>query len=78
MTAEVAGGSKLAEFVSYHVLCYIHRNEFVSVVDSYRLTYEVRRDHTCSRPCLDYRLFISFRLGDDLRFELGVDKRSFF
>ena len=60
------------------VICYIHRNKLVSVVDSDRLTYEIRRDHTCTRPSFDDRLFVAFRLGDYFRFELGVDKRSFF
>ena len=78
MTAERTGGGKLTELVPYHVLCYIHRNKLVSVVDSDRLTYEIRRDHTCTRPSFDDRLFVAFRLGDYFRFELGVDKRSFF
>ena len=77
MTTEVTRRSKLAELVTDHVLCYINRNELVSVVDSDRLTYEVRRNHTCSRPSLDDRLLIAFRLSDDFRLELRVDKRSF-
>ena len=78
MTTEIARGGELAELVTHHVLSDVNGNELVSVVDSDRLTYEVRRDHTCTRPSFDDRLFVAFRLGDYFRFELGVDKRSFF
>src|SRR5699024_5153901 len=75
---ECTGGSELAEFVPYHILSNIHRNEFVSVVDSDRLTHEVRRNHTCSRPCFDHRLFVALGLSYDLGFEFRLNVRSFF
>lgn len=78
MTAEVARRSELAEFMTDHILGYIDRNELVSVVDGDRLTDEIRRNHTCSRPSLDDRLLIAFGLGDNLCLELRVNEWSFF
>ena len=41
-------GHKLGEFVTYHILSYIYWNKLVSVVYGDRLTYEIRRNHTCA------------------------------
>lgn len=78
MTTEVTRRGELAEFVTDHVLSYVNGNKLISVVDSDRLTYEVRRNHACSRPCLDDILLVTLGLSDDLGFELGVDEWSFF
>ena len=48
MTTEVTSRSELTELVTYHILSYIYWNKLISVVYGDRLTYEVRRDHTCA------------------------------
>ena len=40
-TTEAACRSKLTELVTYHVLRYIDRNEFVTVMNSYCMTHEI-------------------------------------
>ena len=47
MAAEDAGGSKFAQFVAYHVLGNVNRDELVAVVDSDGLTYKIGRNHRC-------------------------------
>lgn len=78
MTTEVTRRSELAEFVSDHVFSYVNGNKLISVVDSDRLTNEVRRNHTCSRPGLDDRLLIALGLSDYFRLEFRVNEWSFF
>ena len=78
MTTEVTRRGELAEFVTDHVLSYVNGNKLISVVDSDRLTNEVRRNHTCSRPCLDDSLLVTLGLSDYFRLQLGVDEWSFF
>ena len=45
MATEGTCRGKLTQLVSYHVLCYIHRDKLVPVVDGDRLSNEVRRYH---------------------------------
>ena len=78
MTTEIARGGELAELVTHHVLSDVNGNELVSVVDSDRLTYEVRRNHACSRPGLDDGLLIALGLRDYFRLEFRVNVRSLF
>lgn len=77
MTTEVTRRSELAEFVSDHVFSYVNGNKLISVVDSDRLTNEVRRNHTCSRPGLDDRLLVP-SASDYFRLEFRVNEWSFF
>ena len=76
MTTEIAGRSELAQLVTHHILGYVYGNELISVVDSYRLTDEVRRNHTCARPSLDDSLLVPLGLCDYLRLKFGVDEWS--
>lgn len=45
VASECACRRKFAEFMTYHVLCDVNRNEFVPVVYSDGMAYEIRRDH---------------------------------
>jgi hypothetical protein len=45
VSTEATGWRELTELVTNHVLSYIDRDEFVTVMDSYSVTYEVRRDN---------------------------------
>ena len=42
MAFECTGRSKLAEFMTYHILCYVNGNKLVSVVYGYGVAYKVR------------------------------------
>ena len=42
MSSERTSWSKFAQLVSYHVLCNINRNEFISIVNCNGMTYEIR------------------------------------
>lgn len=48
MTAEDAGGSEFAKFVTHHVFGDVHGDELVSVVDGDSLTHKVGRNHRSS------------------------------
>ena len=78
VTTERAGRSKLTEFVTYHVLRYIYRNELVTIVNCDCVTYKVRGDHTRARPSLDDFFLVRLIHSEHLVFQLNVDKRSFF
>ena len=78
VTAEYACRGKLAEFVSNHIFRYINRNELVSVVNCNCMTYEIRRNHRSTRPCLDYGFFTAFIHVEHFFLEFQVDIWSFF
>ena len=78
VTAEGTGWSKLTEFVTYHVLRDVNRNELVTIVNCDCMTYKVRGDHTRARPSLNDLFFVRFIHSEHLVLQLNVDKRSFF
>ncbi len=55
VTPEVTRGRELTEFVAYHVLRYIDRNELVAVMHSERVANEIWRNHGPTRPGFDDR-----------------------
>ena len=59
MTSKVAGGRKLAQFVTDHLLGDVHRDELVPVVNGDRMADKVRRDHTGAGPGLDHFLLLA-------------------
>ena len=48
MTFECAGGGKLSELVTDHILSNINGNKLIAVVNCDGVADEVRRDHTCA------------------------------
>ena len=76
VTTERAGRSKLTEFVTYHVLRDINRNELVSIVNCDCVTYKVRGNHRCAAPSLDNFFLAGLIHSQHLVFQLNVDKRS--
>ena len=78
MTTEVTRRGEFPKFVTYHVLCYINRNKLIPVVHGDRMSDEIGRDHTCTRPCLDDCLLATLILGEHFRFQLGFNLWSFF
>ena len=58
MAAKGAGWSELAELVPHHVLCDVHRNELIAVVNSQRMANEVGRNGRSPRPS-PYDLFVA-------------------
>ena len=59
MTSKVAGGRKLAQFVTDHLLGDVPRDELVPVVNGDRMADKVRRDHAGTRPGLDHFLLLA-------------------
>lgn len=78
VAAEIAGGGKLAKLVTNHIFGYVNGDEFVTVVNSESMAYEVRRNHGSAAPGLDYRLLAGLVHGSDFLFELDTDEGSFF
>ena len=78
MTAEAAGGSKLAEFVSNHVLGHIDGNEFVAIMHGEGVAHEFGGNHGSAAPGLDYGFLSACFHRIDLLFELDTDVGSFF
>ena len=79
MSFEVAGRSKFTEFVTYHELRYINRNELVTIVHSKRVTNEIRCNGGTATPGFD-NPFLGFTLGhiQHLLLQFYVYVRTFF
>jgi hypothetical protein len=45
MAAETTCGSELTQLVAYHVLSNVNRDKFVTVMNSYSVSHEIRGDH---------------------------------
>ena len=78
VAAEGAGGGKFAEFVAYHVLGHIDRDELVAVVDGESVADEFGGNHRSAAPGLDDRLLAGSFHCVNLLFELYADKGAFF
>ena len=48
MAFESSCRSKLSKLVTDHVLSYIDRNKFISIMNCDGVTYKVRRNHACT------------------------------
>ena len=77
MTAENAGRSEFAEFVSHHVLGNVNRDELVAVVDSDCLAYKVGGNHGSPGPGLDGDLLVGLLSLDNSFFQFMEDVRTF-
>ncbi len=77
MATELACGSKLAQLMSNHVFSNVNRNKLISVVNGYRMTYEVGRNHRGARPCLYDILLATFIHRKDFLFQTNLDIRTF-
>lgn len=54
MTFVGTGWGKFAQFVSDHILGYVYRNVFASVVYTKRMTNELREDRGAAGPGFDH------------------------
>ena len=45
VATETTSWSKLSKLVSYHILCNINRDKFVTVMNCNSMSYEIRRYH---------------------------------
>lgn len=78
VSAECAGGGEFAEFVSYHIFGDVHGDEFVTVVYSEGMTYELGSYHGGAAPRLD-DVFLSAGIHIGYFFlQFYGDKGSFF
>jgi len=78
VTPEVARGRELTEFVAYHVLRYVYRNELVAIVYGERMAYEIWRDHGPTRPGFDDRFSARIILLLDLIIQAEINIWAFF
>ena len=77
MTAEDAGGSEFAKFVTHHVLGDIDGDELVAIVNGNSLTNKVGRYHRSSRPSLDGDLLVRLLCLDYSFFQFVENIRTF-
>src|SRR5690242_2631707 len=56
VTAEVAGGSELAQLVADHVLRHVDRHVAAAVVDADGVTHHLREDRRVAAPGLEHAL----------------------
>src|SRR5690606_36375869 len=77
VAAEGPRWGEFPQFMAYHVLGDIHRNELVPVVYSEGEPHELRGDGARTRPGLQYGLLTGLlHVGHTLR-QLVVDERGF-
>ena len=77
VTAKRPSRCELAEFVSYHVLCYKHRNVLPPVMDSDRESNHVRDNHRPPGPGPDWSPTVHGPSCLNLTKKMVVDKRAF-
>jgi hypothetical protein len=78
MTLEGTGGSELTEFVANHVFRYINGNMLAAIMNSNRMTYEVRENRGASGPGLYNFFIVSFVESRDFLHEAFCNERSLF
>ena len=66
VTPEVTRRGEFAEFMAYHVLSDVHRDELVAIMNCERVAYEIRRNHRATRPGFDDRFLARIVLRLDL------------
>ena len=78
MPPEGTRRGKFSQFVSYHVLGDIHRDELPAVVDGDGLPHEIRGDHRGPGPGLDYGLLAGIHVLLNLLIQAVMNVWSFF
>src|ERR1035437_7096895 len=78
VSLEGAGGRKLAQLVSYHVLGHIHRDELLPVMHRHGVPHKLRKDGGSPRPCAHDLLLIGRRQHRQFGFQVSIGKRSLF
>ena len=76
MAAELTGGSELTEFMAIHVFRYINGNMLAAIMNSNRMTYEVRENRGASGPGLYNFFIVSFVESRDFLHEAFFNERA--
>ena len=78
MAFERARRCELTELVADHVFRDVNRYVLAAIMDSNRVTDEIRKNRGTSRPGLDDLLIVSLVQGRDLLHQALCNVRSFF
>ena len=78
MAMEGSRRGKFAEFMAYHILGAIDRNELVAVMHREGQTNHVRNDHRPARPRPNYPLITGRTRDFHLLLKVSIDEWTFF
>ena len=78
MTLKRTGWSEFTEFMTDHIFRYINWNMFTAVMNSNRMTYEVRENRGASRPGLYNFFIVSFVESRNFLHKAFFNVRSLF